>query len=264
MNYDLKTSTDPNTRLEKNKNGADILDKPAFVKNLGLADAVKRAENAYPKTGGTITGHVDINASHGVLRLNAPERNSDIFVEFGSGNNRDAFIGFGSRDTKTFTIHNDKTNAKLQINEYATFNENKLLDMGDIASHTGSSPKTVMSQKSVTEAINRHASLGINQQWRDVTDNRRPSVAYKNNTDRPICISVTYQELVIRDWYALMALNINGRDIVYSGTSMSAHEGTIESRAFVTGVIPPGASYSLSMYTNHDITSGNLRWYELS
>ncbi|WP_415843421.1 phage tail protein, partial [Xenorhabdus thuongxuanensis] len=25
-----------NTRLEKNKNGADILDKPAFVKNLGL------------------------------------------------------------------------------------------------------------------------------------------------------------------------------------------------------------------------------------
>ncbi|WP_099133798.1 hypothetical protein [Xenorhabdus ehlersii] len=237
---------------------------PWVVKNLGLAETVKRAENAYPKTGGTITGRVDINSRYGALRLNAPERNSDIFVEFGSGDSRDAFLGFGSRDTKTFTIHNDKTSAKLQINEYAAFNDNKLLDVSDIVSHTGSSTKTVMSQKSTTAAINRNASLGINQQWQDVTGNRKPYVAYKNNTDRPIYISVTYQELVIRDWYALMALNINGQDIAYSGTSISAHEGVIESRAFVTGIIPPGASYSMSMYTNHDVNDGNLRWYELS
>ncbi|MDC9614085.1 phage tail protein [Xenorhabdus khoisanae] len=35
-----------NTRLEKNKNGADIPNKPEFVKNLGLTDTVKRVENA--------------------------------------------------------------------------------------------------------------------------------------------------------------------------------------------------------------------------
>ncbi|CAM3717322.1 hypothetical protein [Xenorhabdus thuongxuanensis] len=32
--------------LEKSKNGADILDKPEFVKNLGLAETVERVENA--------------------------------------------------------------------------------------------------------------------------------------------------------------------------------------------------------------------------
>ncbi|OKP02630.1 tail fiber protein [Xenorhabdus eapokensis] len=34
------------SRLEKSRNGADIPNKSEFVKNLGLADAVKRAENA--------------------------------------------------------------------------------------------------------------------------------------------------------------------------------------------------------------------------
>ncbi|MDE9570995.1 tail fiber protein, partial [Xenorhabdus bovienii] len=36
-----------NTRLEKAKNGADIPDPKRFVENLGLADTVKRANNAY-------------------------------------------------------------------------------------------------------------------------------------------------------------------------------------------------------------------------
>ncbi|MEQ1964665.1 phage tail protein, partial [Xenorhabdus khoisanae] len=36
----IKTVAD--TRLEKSQNGADIPNKPEFVKNLGLADTVKR------------------------------------------------------------------------------------------------------------------------------------------------------------------------------------------------------------------------------
>ncbi|MDE9528343.1 phage tail protein, partial [Xenorhabdus bovienii] len=39
--------TNANSRLEKNQNGADIPNKPKFVENLGLADTVKRANNAY-------------------------------------------------------------------------------------------------------------------------------------------------------------------------------------------------------------------------
>uniref|UniRef100_UPI000C048814 phage tail fiber protein n=1 Tax=Xenorhabdus kozodoii TaxID=351676 RepID=UPI000C048814 len=46
--------------LDKNKNGADIPNKNEFVKNLGLADTVERANNALPKTGGIVNG--DVNA----------------------------------------------------------------------------------------------------------------------------------------------------------------------------------------------------------
>ncbi|BET96439.1 phage tail-collar fiber domain-containing protein [Xenorhabdus taiwanensis] len=57
-----------NARLEKSKNGADILDKPAFVKNLGLAGTVDLAKNAYPKTGGVVYGSIDAT---GYLSSNA-------------------------------------------------------------------------------------------------------------------------------------------------------------------------------------------------
>uniref|UniRef100_UPI001F610019 phage tail protein n=1 Tax=Photorhabdus cinerea TaxID=471575 RepID=UPI001F610019 len=48
-----------NTRLSKSQNGADIPDKNAFVKNLGLAETVNKANSAYPKSGGIVNGYVD-------------------------------------------------------------------------------------------------------------------------------------------------------------------------------------------------------------
>ncbi|WP_340611632.1 phage tail protein, partial [Xenorhabdus bharatensis] len=50
-----------NTRLEKNKNGADIPDKKAFVENLGLAEAKTKADNALPRSGGEVTGDITIS-----------------------------------------------------------------------------------------------------------------------------------------------------------------------------------------------------------
>ncbi|MBD2800239.1 phage tail protein [Xenorhabdus sp. M] len=47
-----------NSRLEKSKNGADIPNKDEFVKNLDLTKTKELAQNAYPKTGGTIEGKV--------------------------------------------------------------------------------------------------------------------------------------------------------------------------------------------------------------
>ncbi|WP_230580776.1 tail fiber protein, partial [Xenorhabdus bovienii] len=48
-----------NSRLEKDQNGADIPNKPKFVENLSLSDTVNQARNAYPKTGGLVSGNVD-------------------------------------------------------------------------------------------------------------------------------------------------------------------------------------------------------------
>ncbi|BET97819.1 hypothetical protein [Xenorhabdus taiwanensis] len=52
--------------LDKNKNGADIYDKQAFVKNLGLAGTVDLAKNAVPNSrkvnGKALTGDVTLSA----------------------------------------------------------------------------------------------------------------------------------------------------------------------------------------------------------
>ncbi|QXF35258.1 phage tail protein [Photorhabdus luminescens] len=55
-----------NTKLSKSQNGADIPDKNAFVKNLGLVEAVERANNAVPNSrkinGKALTGDVSLSA----------------------------------------------------------------------------------------------------------------------------------------------------------------------------------------------------------
>ncbi|MDB6374449.1 phage tail protein, partial [Photorhabdus bodei] len=55
-----------NTKLSKSQNGADIPDKNAFVKNLGLAETVDKANNAVPSSrkvnGKALTGDVSLSA----------------------------------------------------------------------------------------------------------------------------------------------------------------------------------------------------------
>ncbi|MBD2781636.1 gp53-like domain-containing protein [Xenorhabdus szentirmaii] len=47
-----EANNNANSRLEKAKNGADILNKNEFVKNLGLAKTVEQAENSLPRESG--------------------------------------------------------------------------------------------------------------------------------------------------------------------------------------------------------------------
>ncbi|WP_229015751.1 MULTISPECIES: phage tail protein [Photorhabdus] len=59
-------ASDISNRLTKNQNGADIPDKNAFVKNLGLVETVERAKSAVPNSrkinGKPLTGDVSLSA----------------------------------------------------------------------------------------------------------------------------------------------------------------------------------------------------------
>ncbi|WP_120211379.1 hypothetical protein [Xenorhabdus ehlersii] len=56
-----KSVTDAlDNRLEKSRNGADIPNKPEFVRNIGLVGTVKLAENALPRTGGVVDGSIAV------------------------------------------------------------------------------------------------------------------------------------------------------------------------------------------------------------
>ncbi|OWO79305.1 phage tail protein [Photorhabdus luminescens] len=94
-NSALKTVNDnANSRLAKNQNGADIPDKNAFVKNLGLSETVNKANNALPISS-------TLNAQTGNLRIN----NSSNWphLEFEAANKQ--LIGIEATLSSLFTIY---------------------------------------------------------------------------------------------------------------------------------------------------------------
>ncbi|EIN3777964.1 hypothetical protein LOU84_001037 [Salmonella enterica] len=48
--------------MQKDQNGADIPDKPGFIKNVGLTETVNRATNAVQKTGDEMTGSLTLRS----------------------------------------------------------------------------------------------------------------------------------------------------------------------------------------------------------
>ncbi|WP_446470778.1 phage tail-collar fiber domain-containing protein [Xenorhabdus stockiae] len=97
-----------NSRLEKNKNGADIPNKDEFVKNLGLTETQKLAAGALPKSGGHISGTVVItndseiqfsrNSDWGLLGFkNTGDGDADSFMYFETGDNGNEYFKWRHR-----------------------------------------------------------------------------------------------------------------------------------------------------------------------
>ncbi|OSL31504.1 putative tail fiber protein, partial [Escherichia albertii B156] len=49
-----------NARLAKDRNGADIPNKPLFIQNVGLQETVNKAGNAVQRSGDNMTGELKI------------------------------------------------------------------------------------------------------------------------------------------------------------------------------------------------------------
>ncbi|EOC0287513.1 phage tail protein [Cronobacter sakazakii] len=67
-----------NARLAKDRNGADIPNKPLFIQNLGLQETVNKAGNAVQRSGDTMTGKLNLpqTSAFGVNTDNALGGNS--------------------------------------------------------------------------------------------------------------------------------------------------------------------------------------------
>ncbi|EFK8806742.1 phage tail protein [Escherichia coli] len=67
-----------NARLAKDRNGADIPNKPLFIQNVGLQETVNRAGNAVQRSGDTMTGKLNLpqTSAFGVNTDNALGGNS--------------------------------------------------------------------------------------------------------------------------------------------------------------------------------------------
>ncbi|BET98084.1 gp53-like domain-containing protein [Xenorhabdus taiwanensis] len=116
--------------LDKNKNGADIYDKQAFVKNLGLAGTVDLAKNAYPKTGGVVYGSIDAT---GYLSSNAVYEAGGIRVY--SANNKPTPDDIGAYPKTGGTV-----NGNVDATGYVS--AGKVYEAGGIRVYSPNNPQT--------------------------------------------------------------------------------------------------------------------------
>lgn len=94
-------------------------------------------------------------------------------------------------------------------------------------------------------------SIGVGQTWLNVTASRALATTYTNTTGRPIMVSITAHDTAGGNLY--IGLWVNG--VKFAEQSDGAY-----SRAQVTAIIPPGATYMVERLDSNDtITS----WMEL-
>jgi len=98
------------------------------------------------------------------------------------------------------------------------------------------------------QALTAMSSLGYSQTWQDVTSARALSTTYYNTTGRPIYI------------YAWNNLGSSGNNILYiNGVGFISNYGSASNQVWVCqNIIPPGASYSITM-----ANGGPASWFEL-
>ena len=87
--------------------------------NLGLEE---RLNKKFDKTGGTISGPVEIKAAGRALKMTAPNSDSATYLEFFGGDTSIAFLGFGQDGTDSLTFANRKTDVVLRVSSNVSVN----------------------------------------------------------------------------------------------------------------------------------------------
>ncbi|MBC8946369.1 phage tail protein [Xenorhabdus indica] len=198
-------------------------------------------------------------ATRGILPIpaDAPAVDGAIKVVQIGHNAWPTLLAFSAYENKMFIrtrkTRNGAWNDWLEITDYVTnaslsSSLSVKLDKSSVVYATGSSATQVMSQQAVTDRL-----FGINQSWRDVTNQRSFGTTYINKTEKALAFVVTANSY--GDGCAV-GVSVNGIEnqgtFNYNGNAFSSSSLMI---------VPPGSSYSAH------ISSGSGRlitWLELS
>ncbi|MDE9464424.1 phage tail protein [Xenorhabdus bovienii] len=279
-----------NSRLEKNQNGADIPNKPEFVKNIG----------ALPTTGGVLTGKLFVSGVSGVsadIEAKGWVGATKLYDRFDHGGWSRAYseafppsaavVGAYSikeaddryalkKSHETFSCGgvdveatHDWAGLKLKnANGYyvqfsATPHENPAMltvYYRDGANKTQyyASLRKKSGEIALLSDVADNASIGINQSWRDVRSQRTGGRQYTNTAGRPIAVFVKTKK---REKYNValgIGASVNGVEVAYN---WSGHDGPL-SILSVFFIVPVGANYEVDA---HLASEGNFieSWSEL-
>ncbi|WP_053014269.1 MULTISPECIES: hypothetical protein [Xenorhabdus] len=132
-------------------------------------------------------------------------------------------------------------------------------NLGFIEQATGASTTTVMSQRAVTDIVASNASIGVNQQWRDVTAQRVGGVAYVNDTGRPIAVFARTKTKLAEEPEALgIGGIVNGVLVAFSGSDYAKLKISLG----INFIVPVGANYVVNAQLGHANNFVEL-WTEL-
>lgn len=98
-------------------------------------------------------------------------------------------------------------------------------------------PSTIQGQGG--NALAAMGSLGYGQTWQAVT--RALATTYYNTTGRPIVLSVTYSQVA-------------GSTIITVNGNIAAQAGGASGNCFISAIIPPGASYTITQNAGNTIS----------
>ncbi|EEZ9591711.1 phage tail protein [Escherichia coli] len=101
-----------NARLAKDRNGADIPNKPLFIQNVGLQETVNRAGNAVQKTGDTLSGGLTFENDSILAWIrntdwakigfkNDADSDTDSYMWFETGDNGNEYFKWRSKQSTT-------------------------------------------------------------------------------------------------------------------------------------------------------------------
>ncbi|HAX4308134.1 TPA: phage tail protein [Escherichia coli] len=101
-----------NARLAKDRNGADIPNKPLFIQNVGLQETVNKAGNAVQKTGDTLSGRLTFENDSILAWIrntdwakigfkNDADSDTDSYMWFETGDNGNEYFKWRSRQSTT-------------------------------------------------------------------------------------------------------------------------------------------------------------------
>ncbi|EOC0614589.1 tail fiber protein [Escherichia coli] len=101
-----------NARLAKDRNGADIPNKPLFIQNLGLQETVNKAGNAVQKTGDTLSGGLTFENDSILAWIrntdwakigfkNDADSDTDSYMWFETGDNGNEYFKWKSKQGTT-------------------------------------------------------------------------------------------------------------------------------------------------------------------
>ncbi|HFZ9217501.1 TPA: phage tail protein, partial [Salmonella enterica subsp. diarizonae serovar 61:r:-] len=223
--------------MQKDQNGADIPDKPGFIKNVGLKETVNQAAGAMQKSqnGEDIPdtalfrqniGVYDASTSQkGLVRLNGGVSDADDTLGATSGAVKIAYDAAQSA-------------YRLALLKYtadgATTGKAGLVQL---VNSMGGSGSLVMPQAAVTTAIQTYPSLGKGQTLQDLRGSRSIDATYTNLTGFPIAVYVRVSGGYSANLYA----HVNG--IEFGGGGSTASNISIATAFFI---VPNGATYRVT------------------
>ncbi|EPC7688573.1 hypothetical protein ACR20X_001477 [Providencia stuartii] len=127
------SKSESDTKYQQKGNYAPAGD---YATNTALKSGL---DGKFDKTGGVVSGHVNIKSSYAALALSSSSEDTAIYIDLSAGGKRVGYVGYGSNASNSFVISNIKTGKAVSISDFLYFSGYRVLTTQDTQIPIGAS-----------------------------------------------------------------------------------------------------------------------------